>query len=195
MKPINLRSALNCTILAMSCMATTQIFAADAAQKAQTEASAPKTKQQLIQRLLELWHVEAVGVTMLREPVDNALRQARAALQARTTPEKRDEALKDIEGYAKELLEKLMPQVVGKAKELTKTTVVPILSEKMTEEELRQMIAILESPAKTKFEALIPEMQRALGKKLGEEQGKEIKPQMEELQQRIGKRMHEAIDS
>jgi len=195
MKPINLRSALNCTILAMSCMATTQIFAADAAQKAQTEASAPKTKQQLIQRLLELWHVEAVGVTMLREPVDNALRQARAALQARTTPEKRDEALKDIEGYAKELLEKLMPQVVGKAKELTKTTVVPILSEKMTEEELRQMIAILESPAKTKFEALIPEMQRALGKKLGEEQGKEIKPQMEELQQRIGKRMREAIDS
>ena len=195
MKPINLRSALNCTILAMSCMATTQIFAADAAQKAQTEASAPKTKQQLIQRLLELWHVEAVGVTMLREPVDNALRQARAALQARTTPEKRDEALKDIEGYAKELLEKLMPQVVGKAKELTKTTVVPILSEKMTEEELRQMIASLESPAKTKFEALIPEMQRALGKKLGEEQGKEIKPQMEELQQRIGKRMREAIDS
>ena len=195
MKPINLRSALNCTLLAMSCMATTQIFAADAAQKAQTEASAPKTKQQLIQRLLELWHVEAVGVTMLREPVDNALRQARAAWQARTTPEKRDEALKDIEGYAKELLEKLMPQVVGKAKELTKTTVVPILSEKMTEEELRQMIAILESPAKTKFEALIPEMQRALGKKLGEEQGKEIKPQMEELQQRIGKRMREAIDS
>lgn len=195
MKPVNLTSVLNCTILAMSCMATTQIFAADAAPKAQTEASAPKTKQQLIQRLLELWHVEAVGITMLREPVDNALRQARAALQARTTPEKRDEALKDIEGYAKELLEKLMPQVVGKAKELTKTTVVPILSEKMTEEDLRQMIAILESPAKTKFEALIPEMQKALGTKLGEDQGKEIKPQMEALQQRIGKRMREAIDS
>ena len=194
MKQVNLKSALNCTILAMSCMATTQIFAADAAPKAQAEASAPKTKQQLIQRLLELWHVEAVGVTMLREPVDNALRQARAALQARTTPEKRDEALKDIEGYSKDLLEKLMPKVISKAKELTQTTVVPILSEKMTEEELRQMIAILESPAKTKFETLIPEMQRALGKKLGEEQGKEIKPQMEELQQRIGKRMREAID-
>jgi regulator of PEP synthase PpsR (kinase-PPPase family) len=132
---------------------------------------------------------------MLREPVDNALRQARAALQARTTPEKRDEALKDIDGYGKDLLEKLLPQVISKAKELTQTTVVPILSEKMTEDDLRQMISILESPAKTKFEALIPEMQKALGKKLGEEQGKEIKPQMEELQQRIGKRMREAIDS
>lgn len=195
MKPFNLKSALNCTILAMSCMATTQIFAADAAPKAQTEASAPKTKQQLIQRLLELWHVEAVGVTMLREPIDNALRQARAALQARTTPEKRDEALKDIEGYSKELFEKLLPKVIDKAKELSKTTVVPILSEKMTEEELRQMIVILESPAKSKFESLIPEMQKALGKKLGDDQGKEIKPQMEELQQRIGKRMREAIDS
>ena len=195
MKPVNLKSALNCTILAMSCMATTQIFAADAAPKAQTEASAPKTKQQLIQRLLELWHVEAVGVTMLREPVDNALRQARGALQARATPEKRDQALKDIEGYGRELLEKLIPQVVVKAKELTQTTVVPILSAKLTEEDLRQMISILESPAKSKFEALIPEMQKALGNKLGEEQGKEIKPQMEELQQRIGKRMREAIES
>ena len=194
MKQVNLKSALNCTILAMSCMATTQIFAADAAPKAQAEASAPKTKQQLIQRLLELWHVEAVGVTMLREPIDNSLRQARAALQARTTPEKRDAALKDIEGYAKELLEKLLPQVLDKAKQLTQTTVVPILSEKMTEDDLRQMISILESPAKTKFEALIPEMQKALGTKLGEDQGKEVKPKMEELQQRIGKRMREAID-
>lgn len=40
-----------------------------------------------------------------------------------------------------------------------------------------------------------PEMQKALGTKLGEEQGKEIRPQMEELQQRIGKRMREAIES
>ncbi|MBK7051598.1 MAG: DUF2059 domain-containing protein [Rhodoferax sp.] len=195
MKPFNLKSALNCTILAMSCMASTQIFAADAAPKAQAEASAPKTKQQLIQRLLELWHVEAVGVTMLREPVDNALRQARAALQARTTPEKRDEALKDIEKYCQELLEKLMPKVLEKSKSLAQTTVAPLLSEKFTEEELRQVIAILESPALAKFEKMRPEMQKALGIKLGEDQGKEIKPQMEELQQRIGKRMREAIES
>lgn len=194
MKPVNFKSVLNCTILAMSCMATTQIFAADAAPKAQPEAAAPKTKQQLIQRLLELWHVEAVGVTMLREPVDNALRQSRAALQARTTPEKRDEALKDIEGYAKELLEKLLPKVLERSKKLTQTTVVPILSEKLTEEELRQVIAMLESPTKAKFEALVPEMQKALGTKLGEEQGGEVKPQMEEFQQRVGKRLREAIN-
>lgn len=97
MKPFNLKSVLNCTILAVGCMATTHSFSADAAPKAQAESSAPKTKQQLVQRLMELWHVEAVGVTMLREPIENALRQSRAALQARTTPEKRDEALKDIE--------------------------------------------------------------------------------------------------
>ena len=131
---------------------------------------------------------------MLREPVDNALRQSRAALQARTTPEKRDEALKDIEGYAKELLEKLLPKVLERSKKLTQTTVVPILSEKLTEEELRQVIAMLESPTKAKFEALVPEMQKALGTKLGEEQGGEVKPQMEEFQQRVGKRLREAIN-
>lgn len=195
MKPFNLKSVLNCTILAVSCVATTQVFAADAAPKAQAESSAPKTKQQLVQRLMELWHVEAVGVTMLREPVENALRQARAALQARTTPEKRDEALKDIEKYCQELLEKLMPKVLERSKSLAQTTVAPLISERLTEDELRQVIAILESPALAKFEKMRPEMQKALGTKLGEEQGKEIRPQMEELQQRIGKRMREAIDS
>jgi len=178
----------------MSCMATTQIFAADAAKKVQTEASVTKTKQQLIQRLLELWHVEAVGVTMLRAPVEDAIRQANAVMQARATPEKKLEAMKDIEGYSKELLEKLLPNVLEKAKKLTQTTIVPILSEKLTEEELRQLITILESPVKAKFEALVPELQAALGNKLGEEQGKEIKPQMEEYQLRVGKRVREAVN-
>ena len=175
-------------------MATTQIFAADAAKKVQTEASVTKTKQQLIQRLLELWHVEAVGVTMLRAPVEDAIRQANAVMQARATPEKKLEAMKDIEGYSKELLEKLLPNVLEKAKKLTQTTIVPILSEKLTEEELRQLITILESPVKAKFEALVPELQAALGNKLGEEQGKEIKPQMEEYQLRVGKRVREAVN-
>ena len=88
-----------------------------------------------------------------------------------------------------------MPKVLEKSKSLAQTTVAPLISEKLTEEELRQVIAILESPALAKFEKLRPEMQKALGTKLGEEQGKEIRPQMEELQQRIGKRMREAIDS
>ena len=108
--------------------------------------------------------------------------------------EKRDAALKDIEKYCQEFIEKLMPNILEKSKNLAQKIVVPLIDEKLTEEELRQLIAILESPTLAKFEKMRPEMQKTLGTKLGEEQGKEIRPQMEELQQRIGKRMREAIE-
>ena len=42
-------------------------------------------------------------------------------------------------------------------------TVAPLLAERFSEDELRQIIAILESPVKRKFEDMIPEMQKTLG--------------------------------
>ncbi len=201
MNQFTLKSALKCAVLVFSSMAAAQTLAADtgksasAATKQQSETTAPKTKQQLVQRLLELWPVDAiVGLSMLRTPIEESMRQSRSLLQARTTPEKRDAALKDIEGYVQEFGEKYGKVVLEKGKKILPTTVEPILMEKMTEEELRQMIAILESPAKKKFESLGPEMQKAFGEKLAATEGKEIKEKMEELQQKIGKRLKEAVN-
>jgi len=73
------------------------------------------------------------------------------------------------------------------------TTVAPILAQKFTEDELRQIIAILESPVKAKFEATVPELQKALGEKLAAESAKTINPKLETLKQEIGTRMRTAI--
>lgn len=193
MNRLTLKTALTCALLALGSMAANPTLAADADKGAAATKTELKTKPQLIKRLLELWHVEAVGLAMLRTPVEESLRQSRSLLQARTSPEKREAALKDIEGYAQEFLNKNVPIVLESGKKITATTVEPILSEKMSEEELRQMIAILESPAKKKFESLVPEMNKAFGEKLAATDGKEMKEKMEELQQKIGKRLQEAV--
>jgi hypothetical protein len=68
-------------------------------------------------------------------------------------------------------------------------TIGPVLEREMTEAELRQVIAVLESPAWTKYQSLGDDMLKALGEKMAAE----VKPILEErlraLDQTMGKRL------
>ncbi|HYD79553.1 MAG TPA: DUF2059 domain-containing protein [Paucimonas sp.] len=185
-----LKSALAVALLC----ANLQAAAADA-KPASAPASAPITpaKQELVQRLLKLWHVETLGQSMLQEPVADAVNQARAMLQGRATPEKRDAALREIAADAKKFLEDSAPIVTGSAQKLIPSTVAPLLAERFSEDELRQIIAMLESPVKRKFEALAPELQKSLGEKIAADTRPVIDPKLQELQQRIGMRLRSAV--
>jgi uncharacterized protein len=175
------------------------VFSANAATVDAKPAAAPiaasvsPAKQELIQRVLKLWHVEILGQSMLQEPVAEAVNQARVMLQGRATPEKRDAAMKEITTEAKKFLDDSMPIVTGSAQKLIPATVVPLLAERFTEDELRQIIAMLESPVKKKFEALAPELQKSLGEKIAADTRPQIDPKLQELQQHIGMRMRAAV--
>lgn len=190
MNPVCIKFSL---ALALSLNALGAACAQAAASAAITQAAPAQTKEQLVQHLLKLWHVESVGLTMLRVPIEESLRQSRSLLQGRTSSEKQAEAMKDIEAYAQEFMDKAAPGVLERSRKLVPTTVTPILMAKFTEDELRQIIAMLESPVKAKFEALVPELQKALGQKMAADEGPQIKPRMEELQTRIGLRLRAAV--
>lgn len=175
-----------------STIAIALIAAAGAANAAGTHAVSP-AKQELVQRVLQLWQVEAISQNMLSEPVTEAVGQARAMLQGRATVEKRDVAMREIAADAKKFMDDTAPVVRSSAQKLIPTTVAPLLAEKFTEEELRQIIAILESPVKKKFEALVPDMQKALGEKLAADTRPTIDPKLEDLRQRIGMRLRTAV--
>ena len=162
--------------------------AANAAGSAITPA-----KQELVQRVLQLWQLDSIGQSMLSEPVTEAVSQARSMLQGRATVEKRDAAMREIAADAKKFIEDTSPMVRTSAQKLSPTTVAPMLAEKFTEDELRQIIAILESPVKKKFETLVPDMQKALGEKLAADTRPAIDPKLEDLRQRIGMRLRTAI--
>jgi hypothetical protein len=175
-----------------STIAIALIAAAGAASAAGTP-SVPPAKQELVQRVLQLWQVDSIGQNMLSEPVTEAVGQARAMLQGRAPVDKRDAAMRDIAADAKKFIEDTTPVVRSSAQKLIPTTVAPLLAEKFTEEELRQIIAILESPVKKKFESLVPDMQKALGEKLAADTRPAIDPKLEDLRQRIGLRLRTAI--
>lgn len=68
-----------------------------------------------------------------------------------------------------------------------------MLAEKSTEEELRQIIATLESRVRAKCGALGPKITQAPGNKIAVNMAPKIKPKIETLNQQIGVRMRTAI--
>jgi hypothetical protein len=177
-----------------ACAQTTTGTTAPRVAAASTQTSATTVKEQLIKHLLELWHVDNVGVIMLQKPVAESLRQSRSLLQGRVSSEKQEAAMKEINQDAVKFMEDVTPVVRASAQKLIPSTVAPLLAEKFTEDELRQIIAIMESPVKAKFEALIPEMEKSLGEKIATDTGAVINPKLTELTQQIGVRMRTAIN-
>ena len=175
------------TIIALSFM----VAAGTAAAAGNTGAS--QSKSELVEHVLRLWHVETVGHAMLQAPGSNALGQARAVLQGRVPQDRQEAVMKEITEDVRKFFEENGPLVDGNAKKLVATTVAPILAEKFTEDELRQIIAMLESPVKKKFESLVPGMQKALGDKLAADMRPVIEPKIDALQQRIGTRLRGAV--
>jgi hypothetical protein len=156
-------------------------------------APVPAAKQELVNRVLQLWHPETIGESMLQAPVGDAVQQARAVLQGRVSPEKRDAALKEIVSDARQFMEENKPLAQASAQKLVGTTVAPLLAERFSEEELRQIITILESPVKKKFEAMVPELQKKLGEGVAADTRAVMDPKLQELQQRIGMRLRSAV--
>jgi hypothetical protein len=100
--------------------------------------------------------------------------------------------MRDITNDAKKFIDETSPVVLGSAKKLVPSTVAPLLADRFSEEELVQIIAILESPVRQKFEAMMPEMQKALGEKLAADTRPVIDPKLQDLRQRIGLRLRTA---
>lgn len=155
-------------------------------------AQSTDAKAKLIDKLLTLWHPEEIVVMMVQRPAADAVQQARIALQGRVTAERRDAALKEMAADVQKYINEATPIALDTARRQLGSTVVPILQQQFSEEELKQMIAILESPVKKKFEQMIPQMERALGEKVVAESRAAIDPKMKELTQAVGLKLRAA---
>lgn len=139
------------------------------AQSTPAAAPAPSAaKKELIAKLLKLQQpgIEAMSTDMAQEPALQMLERAAAVLQARVAPEKREATIKGVQADAKKYMEKTVPMVSSRAVALAPDTVGPVLNQRFTEDELKKVIAILESPEYTKFQQMSGEMQQALQAKL-----------------------------
>ena len=158
---------------------------------AQQAASSPE-KERLVQRVLALWHVEDAAIVMIQRPAADALGQARIALQGRVTAPKQEATLKDIAVDVQKYIDEATPIVRENATRLKAPTIGPLLAQNFSEEELRQLVALLESPVKKKFETLVPQIERSYGEKIAAESRSSIDPKLQAMTKSIGLKLRGA---
>lgn len=148
-------------------------------------------KKALVAKVLQLQQpgIEGVARLLVEQPAMQMLQAAGVALQQRVAAERREAVGQDIQADVRKFVEEAVPQVRKRALELAPTTIAPLLEERFSEDELRQLISILESPVNRKFQAMGPEMQRGLVEKLAAEVRPQLDPKFRALQQGIAGRL------
>lgn len=69
------------------------------------------------------------------------------------------------------------------------STVGELLEQRLTQAELRDVLAVYESPSWQKYQSLAPEMERALGERLVQDVKAQVEPKVRALDQALIKRL------
>lgn len=148
-------------------------------------------KKALIDRILKAQQpgIEAMATQLAEEPAMELRMRAAEALPQRVAQDKQQAVAKDIEADLKKYADEVVPVVRAQAVKLAPSTVGTLLEQKFTEEELRQIAGIMESPAYKKFQLAGAEMQGALTEKLVAETKSVVTPKVKALEDSIGKRL------
>jgi hypothetical protein len=168
---------------------------ASAAHAQGTTASAPvpssPAKKELVQRVLKLQQpgIENMAQQLAEEPVAQLAPQANAALQSKVPADKREAVMKDIQGDIKKYLDEAVPMVRERAGKLAPGVIGPMLEERFTEDELKQLAGWLESPIVRKYQQMVPEIQKELVQKLAADVRPSIEPKARAMQASMAKHL------
>lgn len=180
-----LKNSLNLFALSL-----TLLFTAHTAS-AQTAAPASPAKKELVARLIKLQQpgIEALARSMVEQPAAQMLDGAGVALRTAVAADKQEAVAKEIQADTKKYLDEAVPLVRNRAMQLAPTTVGQVMEQKFSEDELRKIVALLESPEYAKYQQLSGEMQQSLQVKLVADTRGSIETKLRALEQSIGKRL------
>lgn len=143
------------------------------------------TKKELVAKLMRLQQpaVELAAQALAEQPAKLMLQQAGLALQTRVEADKREFVAQEIQADVRRYVDEAVPLVRERALRLAPLTIGALMHERFSETELRQLIAIIESPVNRKYLQMGGEMHRALMDRLVEETQASIEPKVKLLEQ------------
>ena len=154
---------------------------------AQTSAA----KKELIAKVVQLQQggVEGIARSLVEQPALAMLQQAGQVLQTRIAPEQRAALAKEIQADVRKYVEETNPLLRDKALKLAPGVMAPLLEEKFTEDELKQLVSWLESPVVRRYQQLTPEIQKGLSEKLVAETRSLVEPKLQALDRSVSGRL------
>lgn len=151
-------------------------------------------KKELINKIMQLEQpmVDAAVRQLAQQPLAQLMQPVGPVIQFRIPPEKREALAKDIQGDIKKYVDDVTPLLTDRTNKLAPTEIGGLLDTKFTEDELRQLIVVLESPVLRKFSLLLPDLQKALLDKVIADTKGQIEPKLKALGQSVEKRVNAA---
>ena len=158
---------------------------------AQAQQTSTPAKKELVARILKIQQpaIETMARGLVQEPLGPLMDSADAALQSRVPADKREAVAKGIQADAKKYMDETVPLVRDRATKLAPATIGPILEEKFTEDELKQVVAMLESPVLAKFQAAGVDIQRALIEKVVADTRTQVEGKFRTLEDTVARRL------
>ena len=170
-------------------VSATMAHAQSASASAPASAPAPGSaaKKELVQKVLMLQQpgIENIARTLVEQPAGQMMQAAGRALQQQVSAEKREGVGKAIEADVKKYVDESYPTVRERAVKIAPSTIGAVLEEKFNEDELKTLVAWLESPVNKKYLQLGPEMQNVFMQKLVAEVRPALDPKLQALEGKV----------
>lgn len=143
-------------------------------------------KKELAARVVTLQQagIETLSRELVERSATQLLQQAGQSLQ-QVPLEKREAIVQEVNASAKRYVDETVPLVRERALKLAPSVLGNALEERFTEDELRQLLAWLESPVSRKYQQAVPEMQSAIVQKLVAEASPVVDPKLRTLEENM----------
>ena len=169
------------------------MVAVTTAAQAQSPTATQSTtaKKELVAKILKAQQpgIEATARNLVEQPAVELMGRAANALPTRVAKDRQDAVAKEIRADVQKYVDDAFPTVRDRAVKLAPETIGALLEEKFTEDELKQVVSIMESPVYNKFQRMAEDMQKVLVDKVVAETRATIEPKVRTLEQTIAKRL------
>ena len=149
-----------------------------------------QTKKELVAKLLQVQQpgIDNIGRALAGQPSQRALQAAGQAME-RVPVDKREAVGKEIQADVKKFYDEIEPLLRKRATELAPATLAPVYEEKFSEDELKAIIAWIESPVSKKFQQIDNEIAANLAQKVVAETRGTVEPKLKTLELTLAKRL------
>ena len=173
--------------LALIPAATLVLLAALPAQAAEPSPA----KKELIAKVISLQQggIDGIARSLVEQPAMALMQQAGMILQTRVAPAKREALAKEIQADVRKYVEEATPIVRERAQKAAPGVMGALLDERFTEDELKQLVAWLESPVVRRYQQMTPDIQKGMSEKLVADTRAAVEPKLQALDRSISTRL------
>lgn len=185
-------AAMACVLASLAPAAQAQNAAPAAAASAPAALPSSPAKKALVQRILTLQKpaLEVMATSLAEQPLAEMRQPVLEAVASRVPADQRDTTVKAIDADFRKYLDESVPIIRDKAVQLAPSTVGTLLESRLTEDELKTLVAFFESSASKKYAQVAPEAQNALVQKLVTDTRQTIEPKIRAVQQSVSNRLN-----